>query len=316
MPAVSVREQFEAAVDSFVERAKADRQVLAAVLFGSLSYDVVWEKSDVDLLLITAEAPAGGEGRFGRRDVSLLEHDCNLHVGVCSRSEFRKQVDRALGGGFFHSMLSRSRLLFSRDESLTELLEHLGGVGSRDRRTQLLRAGAWAVAPLYKAEKFLRLKGDANLAYLWLTQAYTPLAQIEVYLHDGIPSREVLQQALALNPEFFGAIYSDLLAEGITAERVRDALDLADGYLTERIDLLYGPLLEWLAEEACERSATDIQAWGKRTLDTEWAVFACEWLADKEVIAKVSSPVRLTIRSLTTFEELAFYYDGERTQRG
>jgi len=310
LPTTDVRARFEAAVEAFVERAKADRQVLAAILFGSLSYDVVWEKSDVDLMLVTAEAPASGV-RFSHEGVALVEHDINLHASVCSRSEFRKQVEGSLRGGFLHSALSRGRILFSRDESLTELIQNAGELGARDRRTQLFKAGAWAVGPLYKAEKFLRLKGDANLAYLWLAQAYTPLAQIEVFEHDGLPSREVLQQALALNPEFFGAIYSELLAHGVTAERVRSALDLADAYLTTRIDSLYRPLLDWLAAEGTERSATAIDDWARRTLGVEWAVIACEWLADKAVIHKLSAPLRLTIKSLTTFEELAFYYGGE-----
>ena len=310
MPTSDVRERFEAAVESFVERAKADRHVLAAILFGSLSYDVVWEKSDVDLVLVTAEPPAGG-GKFSKEGVSLVEHDVNLHAMVVGRSEFRKMVEGSLLGSFMHSMLSLGRVLFSRDESITELVENAGELGSRDRRTQLFRAGAWAVGPLYKAEKFLRMKNDPHLAYLWLTFAYTPLAQVEVFEQGGIPSREVLQQALALNPAFFRAIYTDLLESGITSERVRAALDLADAYLTERIDLLYRPLLDWLAAEGSERSASDIDEWARRTLDIEWAIMACEWLADKEVIVKVSAPLRLTIKSQTTFEELAFYYGGE-----
>jgi len=310
MPSADVRERFEAAVEAFVERAKADRQVLAAVLFGSLSYDVIWEKSDIDLVLVTAEPPAKGV-KFSQEGVALVEHDVNLHAVVMGRSEFRKLVEGGLRGGFMHSALSRGRVLFSRDESLTALIGNAGQLGARDRRTQLFRAGAWAVAPLYKAEKFLRAKGDANLAYLWLSHAYTPLAQVEVFEHDGIPGREVLQQALELNPEFFGAIYIDLLATGITAEKVAAALSLADGYLTQRIDSLYRPLLDWLAAEGVERSASDIDDWARRTLDVPFAVMACEWLADKDVITKLSAPLRLTIKSQTTFEELAFYYGGE-----
>lgn len=240
-----VRARFEAAVESFVERAKADRQVLAAILFGSLSYDVIWEKSDIDLVLVTAEPPAAGV-RFSQAGVALVEHDVNLHAIVLGRSEFRKQVEGSLRGGFMHSMLSRGKVLFSRDESLTALVEQIGELGARDRQTQLFRAGAWAVAPLYKAEKFLRMKGDPHLAYLWLTHAYTPLAQIEVFEQGGIPGREVLQQALAINPEFFHAIYTDLLTAGITPAGVRTALDLADGYLTARTELLYRPLLDCL----------------------------------------------------------------------
>jgi predicted nucleotidyltransferase len=310
MPASDVRERFEAAVEAFVERAKADRQVLAAILFGSLTYDVIWDKSDVDLILVTAEPPSGA-ARFSAEGVALVERDVNLHAMVLGRSEFRKMVDGSLRGGFVHSMLRFGRVLFSRDPSLTELVERAGELGARDRRTQLFRAGATVVGSLYKAEKFLQLKGDPYLAYLWLARAYTPLAEIEIFSHGGIPSREALQQALVLHPSFFGRVYTDLLADGVNAARVADALAAVDEYLTARIDLLYRPLLDWLAAEGVERSATDIDDWAHRTLDVPCAVAACEWLADKQVLTKLSAPLRLTIRSQTTFEELAFYYGGE-----
>lgn len=309
MPAGDVRERFEAALEAFVQRAQADRQVLAAILFGSLSYDVVWDKSDVDLLLVTADSPTK-TARFSAEGVALVEGDVNLHALVFGRGEFRKLVDGSLRGGFLHSLLRGGRVLFSRDPSLTELVEQSGVLGARDQRTQLFRAGAAVVGLLYKAEKFLQVKGDPCLAYLWLAHAYPTLAKIEVFSHGGIPGREALQQALALNPSFFGPIYTDLLAAGITAARVADALAAVDAYLTARIDLLYRPLLDWLAAEGAERSATAIDDWAQRTLDVPCAVAACEWLADKQVLTKLSAPLRLTIRSQTTFEELAFYYGG------
>ena len=38
---------------------------------------------------------------------------------------------------------------------------------------------------------------------------------------------------------------------------------------------------------------------------------AYEWLADKGVIQKVSTPLRLTEKSRATVEEAAYYYDPE-----
>src|SRR5437867_13168521 len=51
----SVPEQFTAALAELVDQVKGDRSVLAAVLCGSLSHDTVWEKSDIDLVLVTID---------------------------------------------------------------------------------------------------------------------------------------------------------------------------------------------------------------------------------------------------------------------
>ena len=42
---------------------------------------------------------------------------------------------------------------------------------------------------------------------------------------------------------------------------------------------------------------------------------AYEWLADKGIVEKVSSPLRLTEKSRVTVDEAAYYYDGEEHYR-
>ena len=50
-----VRQTFIEALDTLVDQVKGDRSVLAAILCGSLSYDTVWTKSDIDLVLVTID---------------------------------------------------------------------------------------------------------------------------------------------------------------------------------------------------------------------------------------------------------------------
>gem|GEM_PF-5935804 len=50
-----IRKRFAKALDTLVERIKQDRSVLAAVLCGSLSYDTVWDRSNIDLALVTID---------------------------------------------------------------------------------------------------------------------------------------------------------------------------------------------------------------------------------------------------------------------
>lgn len=58
-PGEAVQKRYEAAVDSFVARVREDMHILAAILFGSLSYDQVWEHSDIDMWLIARDERKG-----------------------------------------------------------------------------------------------------------------------------------------------------------------------------------------------------------------------------------------------------------------
>src|ERR1700741_5321667 len=96
----TVQQEFSAGLDTLIERVKLDRSVLAAVLCGSLSHDAVWEKSDIDLVLVTAD-----DKKPSRSDVALYADGVNVHAILLPRAEFRKTVEGSLRGSVMHSFL-------------------------------------------------------------------------------------------------------------------------------------------------------------------------------------------------------------------
>ena len=84
-------------------------------------------------------------------------------------------------------------------------------IGERDTQVQLLRAATSALGPIDKARKWLVTRDDLDYAALWILYAATPLAQVEVIGARLLADREVILQALKLNPAFFQTVYVDLL---------------------------------------------------------------------------------------------------------
>src|SRR5215831_5326957 len=146
-PAASaaVREKFTAALDTLVEQVKRDRSILAALLCGSLSHDTVWDKSDIDLLLITVDDP-----KFRNEGISLYADGVNVHVCLMPRAAFRKSAEGAIRNSFLHSFIAKGRVLYTHDETIAALCEQLHIIGERDVQLQLLSAAAGALPPLYK----------------------------------------------------------------------------------------------------------------------------------------------------------------------
>jgi hypothetical protein len=107
--------RFAAALDALVAEIRRDRSVLAALLCGSLSHDVVWDKSDIDLVLVTADDKPlkGDEG-----GLSLDADGVNVHALLLPRAEFRKAVDGAVRNSWVHSFLAKGRLLYTHDPTI------------------------------------------------------------------------------------------------------------------------------------------------------------------------------------------------------
>jgi hypothetical protein len=177
---------------------------------------------------------------------------------------------------------------------------------------QLLRAATEVLPVLYKAEKWLVVKKDVNYSFLWLMHCVQSLAYVEVYLEGQIAGREVIQQAIDINPAFFHSIYTDLIQKKKTHAEIAAALKRIDQYLTKKIRTLFGPVLDFLADAGAPRSATEIDTNFASQMNISHVHTACEWLADKGVIEQLATPVRLTEKSPVALDELAFYYDGER----
>src|ERR1700755_1777656 len=99
---VSIRKKFTEALDDLVAQIKQDRSILAAILCGSLSHDTVWEKSDIDLGLVTIDDQKGASS-----SLSLNANGVNVHAFLIPRAKSRKTVEGAVRNSFMHSLLAK-----------------------------------------------------------------------------------------------------------------------------------------------------------------------------------------------------------------
>jgi RNA polymerase sigma factor (sigma-70 family) len=301
---------FNEALAAFVGKLKQDHNILAAILYGSLSHDTVWEKSDIDILLV------GREEKKPVKDFYLVENGINIHATLLPRGKFKERLEGSLQSSFFHSAFSKSTLLYSTDPTLEEYYHDVQRVGARDRDVQLLREGSPVLYTLAKAEKWFHVKKDLTYSFLWVMYSVTYLAKIETLLHGEVTGREVVHQALKHNPRFFRAVYTDLVHGPKDAAAIGCALTRINDYLGEKIPVVFKPILDYLREEGGIRSTTEMDEHFKKRAQIHSLAMAYEWLADKGVIQKVPSPIRLTEKSRVTLEEAAYYYDGGEPGEG
>lgn len=299
----TVQQTFSEALAALVEQVKTDRSVLAAILCGSLSHDKVWAKSDIDLALVTID-----DKKIESASLSLYSNGVNVHAFLFSRSDFRKTVEGAVHNSFMHSLLAKGRLLYTHDDSIADLCARLQAIGERDTQLQLLRAATSALPAIYKAHKFLITRSDLDYTALWILHAATSLAKIEVIGRRLLADREVLPQALKLNPSFFKTVYTDLLNAKKTPKNVRAALDAVDAYIAQRATHLFGPVIDHLRDVGEARSCTEIESHFERNFAVNGITTACEYLADQGLIGKASTAIRITKKSNVDVQELAFFY--------
>jgi len=255
------------------------------------------------LMLVTID-----DKKVESSDLPLYADGVNVHVNLIPRAEFRRVIEGSFDNSFVRALLAKGRLLYTHDDTIADLCAQAQTIGARDTQLQLLRAATYALPSIYKAHKWLITRGDLDYTALWILYAATGLAQIEVVSHRLVADREVIPQAMKLNPEFFKKIYTDMLNGRKTRKGVQDALDAIDRYLAERAPRLFALIIDHLRDVGEARSSREIDDHFSRHLNVNHVTTACEYLADQQLIGKASLPVRLTKKSTIEVQELAFFY--------
>ena len=147
-----------------------------------------------------------------------------------------------------------------------------------------------------KLRRYIVLRDNVVAKFPWIVISAGLLAD-----------REVIPQAIKLNPAFFTTVYTDLLNTKKSTKNVQAALDAIDDYMAKRATTLFAPLLDHLREIGEARSSTEIEAHFEKTFGIGNATTACEYLADQGLIGKASIAARLTKKSHVDVQELAFF---------
>ncbi len=299
-----IHKQYETALDSLVEKIKQDRRVLAAILFGSMSYDEVWLNSDIDLWIIM-------EDDQKQSSITLCENDINIHAQLIPRTTFKRRIEGDLTGGWLDFSFSKSTLLFTKDESIEQWFENIEHIGTQDKAFQLLRNASELMGSLNKAHKYFDLKEDYEYSFWWLMHVVRHVACIEVLWNDVAPAREVIHQAIEFNAGLFSTIYNDFVNQPKSRDAVEKVLETIELYLEKKSDVLFAPLLDYLTEEMEVRTLSEINDHFRKKLQGGGLEEACEWLTRNDMIEKLSNPIHLTEKSRIEVEEPAYYYDAD-----
>ena len=187
--------------------------------------------------------------------MSLYADGVNVHAFLMPRTDFRRMVEGSVQNSFLHSLLAKGRLLYTHDERIADSVRAAARARRARPAVQLLRAATARSPADLQGAQVVRDARRSRLHGAVDSLCRDPLAQIEVIGAGLLADREVIPQAMTLNPAFFRTVYTDLLNSQEDADRVEAALDAVDHYIAERAATLFEPVLEHLRDVGEARSA-------------------------------------------------------------
>ncbi len=303
-----IKKRYDWALDKFIEKVKNDGNIIAAVSYGSIVDGSLWEKSDIDIWLISKE-----NSKKVYKQYSLVEDEIDLQVELYSRNYFIELVDSHQNQNFFRNVINQSKLLFSTDETIEKLFNQDKLLGARDQEENLLKSAIYAIICIKKAEKVLMVEEEIVVGFSLIQKLVWNIACIEVALNNEFRGREVILQALNLNPGFFNCTYIDLIKNELTILNLVKMLEKCKEYIEERRDFLFTPIVRWMKEEGEVRGASKINEYLKMKYniinDGNELTDTYNWLSERDILIKTSESIKLMDKSKIIFEEAAYYYN-------
>ena len=293
----ALRARYQQALDDFIDLVRDDPNVIAVIVSGSVAYDVLWEKSDIDLTVVVRDQP------LKNNSLCIVIDDITLNAALIPRSHFKRGVETAIGGSFFQSYLANGKFIYTTDESLDEYFEEIRQIGEDDIAQSMLYLAGALLGTLHKVQKWLTARKDPLYAQYFLLKAAEPVAEMELCMRGLPTSRSAIQKAMAFNPELMQLLYQEPMARHLTEAELAERVQRLERYLAGQMPLFQRPVVEYLADG--EIKTTSMIAKHFRT-EGHFIVDVLDYLAEQGVIDKVSQLVKLTPKSRQSVEEIGY----------
>ncbi len=292
-----LKKRFNGAVDSFVSKVREDPNIIAVIVCGSVAYDMVWEKSDIDMTIVVRDQ------NLKNTSYSIIEDGILINCSIVPRSSFRRYLERSLGGSFEQAYFSKGKIVYTTDDSLYEFYEDIRTMGSDDIALAMFYMGCELVSIYDKCQKWLYAREDTLYTQYYVLKAAEIIANMELCT-AGIPtSREAIQKAAALNPDLIRVFYDEPMSRYLTKEELEAAMDKMDKYLESKLEVIKKPVLQFMNDNEIKTSTLIAKHFHA---ESHFAHNMFDYLVDKGIIEMVSQTIRLTPKSRPAVEEQGY----------
>ncbi len=294
-----LKKRYQRAIDQFIDKIKEDVNVIAVIINGSVAYDVIWEKSDVDMTVVVRDQQLKSE------NLSIDEDGITFNVYLVQRSTFKRGMESALGGSFLQSFFSNGKIVYSTEESLYEYFEDIRQIGEDDIALSVMHLAGELISTMHKAQKWMTARKDLMYAQYFLLKAAEIIAHMELCIRGLPTSRSAIQKAIDLNPGIMETFYRHPMEHLLTEGEITNTLRQLDCYIEEKMVLFKKPVIEYLSD--LQIKTTTMIAKRFRS-ESHMIIDVLDYLTEKGVLERVSQLIKLTPKSRLSIEEIGFIY--------
>ena len=229
-----LQDAFQSIVNSLIK----NKKVLAIFTFGSIVSGDIWEGSDIDLFVVyKKDCPK-------IRDIYSESKKVPVHTKLLDKEHFLDSYNGEKEKGYIRELLIKSKLVFSRDEDISNVYEAA-------RYSLNSHVGKWNLVYLGRVLKDIGVckkyiaNGKVETAYEILIRTLDSFSKLLMNLNGYLVTKDSFAMACTLNNEF-KVIVSNLFQEKVNINEIIITVNYINKFLDENIDIASKTLMEYL----------------------------------------------------------------------
>jgi uncharacterized protein len=241
---------YQEAYESTVSKLKANNQVIAVVVYGSMVSGDVWEESDIDFLIITNEK---------NKTENIYTKACNIpvHINYLSKDVFISSYKNLLKGGTFHKAFFTGKLVYCSDDDIRNIHMSARFYGDRDINIRNVDMLTHLVNSLHYTKKYYTTH-KFETSYQWCIETLKNYARLLMNMNGHITDKDILSFAVNMddNIEKLFKLFNSNMS---VRDKIGEILSQIDEFIDLNIEVLSQPIVDFLREKRTQLSIQDIQ---------------------------------------------------------
>lgn len=243
--------QYQKVYNKFTDRFKANKNVLAVMVFGSMVSGDLWEESDIDLFVII------NDELNDIRNIYVTENSIPVHIKLLSKEKLFFHNHNSQDG-FLHRVFAGSRLVFSKDAEITLRYDNGRYYSDIDRnRWNLVYLGNY-IKLLSVCKKHIN-KDPIYTSYSFMLKCAEEYSKLLVNSSGYMINNNVISMAANMSDDF--RVYFDkIIFEKENLDKaIKNIIDYMEKSVDGNIKNLTLFLLQFMREKDCFLSAEDMK---------------------------------------------------------
>lgn len=246
--------QYQNAFNNIIDSLKKNEDILSVMVLGSLVTGDLWEESDIDMLVVSSKNPSSIKNLY------LEELGIPIHMKIMNKERFLSLHENNIKNGTAHKVFYMSRLVFSKDDDITNKY-------NRGRYYLDLDRDRWSMVYLGKliksivvCKKYLSNEGMYT-AFNSAVKCIEEYSKLYANCSGYMVTTEAISMVANLDIEF-KKVVDKLYFENSDNKKdvIKDTIEFIEQGIDKTIKLSTSMLMEFMTKKDTLLSAEDIKS--------------------------------------------------------